>query len=160
MKKLFAVIAFGIMSCTVAAQTNYSGTWNFKEKQSVSGPDYSNALPKQLIVAQNKDSLIVTTVSMGAGGEDMSHRQALPMNGKTISVKAGRKFDTHLSWSADKKTLTITTAISKADNADEVELTRVDAWTVSADGKELTFDRKSIETVSENWESKGIYSKQ
>ena len=84
------------------------------------------------------------------------------MNGKPSSAmdtESNRKIVKSIAWSADKKTATFTTAIYVPGNENEVELTRIDVWTLSPDGKQLTIQRKSVETKSENWEVKGSYEK-
>ncbi len=103
------------------------------------------------------------TTNTGAAGEEETSPFSVAMNGQTSSVTSqgdGRKFEWNLKWSTDKKSLTITMLIYKAGNSNEVELTRVETWSLLPGGKELVVDRKSIETVSEDWEVKGIFTKQ
>jgi hypothetical protein len=125
MKPLAIIIALAI-STSIQAQTNYTGTWSLKEKQTALGPEYANALPDKLNVEQNKDSIIIESISKGQDNQETKSRVAIAQQG----------------------------------NENEVELTRVDTWNLSADGKQLIFNRKSIETTSENWEAKGVFEKQ
>lgn len=82
------------------------------------------------------------------------------LNGSPTTGHTGdRKFTKTVSWSGDKKTVTFTTAIYSVGSDSEVELTRVDTWELSPDGKQLFVNRKSIETKSENWEAKAVYEK-
>lgn len=153
---LFTIIA-------TQAQTNFSGTWKLKEKQHISGPEYSNALATDIIVRQTADSLITETVSAGTDGQEVRSRSSVPLNGKAVSstsVQSARKVTRSISWSPDKKTLTLTSHIYKAGDENEVELTRIDTWGLSPDGKQLLINRKSVETVSENWEARGTFDKQ
>lgn len=140
------------MTLSAKAQTNFSGTWKLKETEYVTGPHYSNAMAEQLKVTQKADSLIL---------ESGTSRSAIAFNGDpTISTSAStkRKSTRSLAWSADKKSLVMTTAISLPDNPNEVDLTRVDTWTMEKGT--LTINRKSIETRSETWEAKGTYIKE
>ena len=163
MKPLITIVTLVLLTSGVVAQTNFSGTWAIKEKQTSLGPEYVNALATSMKVQQNKDSLIIESVSTGADNQESKNRVAVPMNGQSVSnmsPASGRKVSRSLKWSADKKVLTITSPIAQAGNENEIELTRIDTWTLSADGKELIFNRKSVETVSESWEVKGVFVKQ
>ena len=165
MKARFTLIVaiITIMSAaTFSQQTNFSGTWVIREKQHVTGPEYINAMAKQIKVEQAKDSLIIETVTDGGEGKDVTSRQSYALNGKpsfATSTISKRKYTKTLAWSPDKKVLTITTVFSMPENEKETDLTRVETWTLSADGKHLNVDKKSIETRSETWEVKGAFEK-
>lgn len=149
MRKVTVLFVAILLSATLFGQSNFSGVWVLKTKEHINGPQYANALAEELTVNQSADSFAVG-------------KRTVAMNGKTSSVvdkESNRKSVKSVAWSADKKTATFTTAIYAVGNENEVELTRVDAWTLSPDGKQLTIQRKSIETKSENWEVKGIYEK-
>ena len=158
---IVAIITF-MSAATYSQQTNFSGTWVIKEKQHVTGPEYINAMAKQIKVEQAKDSLIIETVTDGGEGKDVTSRQSYALNGKpsfATSATSKRKYTKTLAWSPDKKVLTITTIFSMPENEEETDLTRVETWTLSADGKHLNVDKKSIETRSETWEVKGAFEK-
>lgn len=152
-----------IINVNVFAQTaDFSGVWMIKERQMINGPEYSNALPKLITVIQNKDSLVIETINDGVDGQDVLTRQTLAMNEKQWFIRNDqnkRKYGSNLKWSADKKTLIITTVIYVPENDRDVDLTRIENWTFSSTGQ-LNINKKSIETRSENWEVRGIYDKQ
>ncbi len=146
-----ALFAFNSMS-----QTNFTGTWNLKEKQHINGPDYANGAPAAFTVDQSKDSIFIFTP------EDNS-RVSFPRDGKMITTKgktSGRKIIRGLKWSEDKKTVIFTSEIYRVDNENEIELTRIDEWKLSPDEKQLNFHRRSVETITESWEVKATYDKQ
>ena len=152
-----------LLSATSFAQTNVSGTWALQNKQHVLGPEYANALAKQITINQQADSLIIETISTGNEGQDVSSRQAVAMNGKavtTTSATSKRKLVKSLKWNTDKKGLVLTTVFYVADNPSEVDFTRVETWSLSPDGKQLNIDKRSVETRSETWQVKGVYGKQ
>lgn len=136
-------------SAVLFGQTNYSGTWVLKSKEHINGPEYQNALQEEMTVRQTKDSISTGKSSVALNGKPTT----------TISKESNRKLVKSVGWSSDKKVATFTTAIYAEGNEKDVELTRVDSWTLSPDGKQLTVLRKSIETKSENWEVKGVYEK-
>jgi hypothetical protein len=150
MNKLKTLVAFLLIGTAVSAQTNFSGTWKLKGKEYINGPKYSNALAEELMVKQTKDSITVgkTSVAMNGKGTTIMNKEQNRQSVKSVN------------WSADKKTATFTTVIYAPGSSSEVELTRVDSWILSADGKEMTVNRKSIEKKSESWEVKGTYEKQ
>jgi hypothetical protein len=149
MSKLTVLSIALLLSATVFGQTNFSGSWVLKSKEHINGPQYANALAEEMTVKQTADS-----ISTG--------KRTVAMNGKPSSAmdtESNRKIVKSIAWSVDKKTATFTTAIYVPGNENEVELTRIDVWTLSPDGKQLTIQRKSVETKSENWEVKGNYEK-
>ncbi|MDF2192597.1 hypothetical protein [Paraflavitalea sp. CAU 1676] len=151
-----------LCSSAAVAQTNFSGTWNLQNKQHVLGPEYGNALASAITFQQQTDSLIIESVSVGAEGQEVKSRSAVSMDGKSLtalSKNSNRKYIKSLKWSADKKSLVITTVFYVEDNPNEVDLTRVEILSLSPDGKQLNLEKKSIETRSENWEVKGTYAK-
>lgn len=149
MKKLKTLIAILFIGTGAFAQADFSGTWVLKNKEYVNGPQYGNALAEEVVVKQTKDSVTVgkTSVSMNGKGTTVMNKES------------NRKSVKSIAWSKDKKTATFTTAIYAEGNEKEIELTRIDTWTLSPDGRQLMVNRKSVETKSENWEVKGTYEK-
>lgn len=157
----FLVIGL-LLNATVFAQNNVSGTWTLQSKQHVLGPQYANALPKQINISQQADSLIIETINIGGNGQDVSSRQAVAMDGKpatTTGATSKRKLVKSLKWNADKKGLVLTIVFYVPDNPSEVDFTRVETWSLSPDGKQLNIQKRSVETRSETWEVKGMYER-
>jgi hypothetical protein len=157
MKKSFLSFIAVIVAITSFSQTDFSGTWIFKEKRHVSGPQYANELPKQIKVQQTKDSLIIENTSAGNGGVDVTNRIVFAMNGKlTMALSGNSSRKRKLAWSEDKKSITLTTIFYK-ESGDDIDLTRVETWVI--DGSQLKVNKKSIEANSENWETNGVFEK-
>ncbi len=155
-------IAFFMQATTAFAQSDLSGTWALQNKQHVSGPDYANALPKQITINKQADSLIIESVNIGAEGQDVTSKQAVAIDGKSvmgISPVSQRKLIKSLKWTADKKGLVLTITFYRLDNPTEIDFTRIETWSLSPDGKQLNIDKKSEETQSETWQVKGVYAK-
>ena len=149
MRKTSVLAVAVLLSATAFSQTNFTGTWALKSKDYIEGPKYGNALNEEITVKQGADSISTGKVTVAMSGKPTT----------TKSVETNRKMVKTIAWSADKKVATFTTAIYAEGSENDVELTRVDTWTLSPDGKQLTIQRKSIETKSENWEVKGTYEK-
>jgi hypothetical protein len=161
MKKILILIALLSFSTALFAQTNFSSSYKLKEKAHVSGPEYGNALPSQMKIEQRKDSLLIVSTTIGTDGQETQVKTAFAMDGKkavTVNPKTGRKYARSLSWAPDSKVLKLVTVFYLPDNATEVDFTREETWTL--DGTSLQVQKKSIENNSENWETKGIYTKE
>ncbi|WP_276485749.1 hypothetical protein [Paraflavitalea pollutisoli] len=157
--KMFCFLTGILISCACYAQEGVKGTWVMKTKEVVTGPDYENGIPTQVSFKQEGDSLIIESVFIENNAE-VNNRQAVLMNGQPATktgAASGRKYVRSIKWNADKKGLVFTTVIYVPENPTEVDLTRIETITVSPDGKELTLNKKSVETKAENWESKAVY---
>jgi N-methylhydantoinase B/oxoprolinase/acetone carboxylase alpha subunit len=154
MKRILITAAAVITCAATFAQTDFSGTWKLKTKEHISGPAYGNAIPEEFKVTQTKDSIVI---------ESGTSRVSYAMNGgetSSVGATSKRKSVRSVTWSEGKKVVTLKAVISVAENPNEVDLTRIETWGLSADGKTLSLDRSSVETRSENWQTKGIYEKQ
>lgn len=161
MNKLTMLIGFILVGTAAMAQTDFSGTWAQKNQDFITGPHYANAVPKQIKVNTTKDSMMVEMISLGQNGDDTTHF-TLAKNGGTLSSvsKSNRKYTKKLEWSADKKVMTITTVYKAPGSDTQIESTRTENWSLSADGKQLLLDRKSVKPDNTNdWEAKGTYEK-
>lgn len=153
-------LAAGILlHATATAQDNLSGTWTLQNKQHIAGPQYANSLPKQVSIHQQADSLVIETTSIGSGGKDVTNRQAVPMDGKPVTIDKTRKLVKSLKWMNNKKGFVLTTIYYRTEDPKAVDFTREEDWQLSQDGKQLNIDKKSIETRSEDWQVKGKYEK-
>lgn len=161
MNKLKMLIGLLFAATAVTAQTNFSGTWVQKNKEFISGPKYANAVPEQVKLTPKKDSIAFEVISIAQNNSTDTAHYTLATNGGLFSdiSKSKRKYTKKLQLSADKKTMTVTSIYKSAENDTEVEITRTETWSLSADGKQLTLNRKSDETKSESWEAKGTYEK-
>lgn len=163
MKKSICLLCSFLFVTLLSAQVKLSGTYVIKSKEYIIGPKYANALPKQITISQSPDSLFLESVSIGSDGKDVTSRQGIALNGAfatSISSSSNRKLVRSLGWSADKKTVTITTVFYVPESETEIDFTRVDKLNLSENGRQLNFHKKSIETKSETWEVNGVFQKQ
>jgi hypothetical protein len=152
---LIAVLTLVVFATPLYAQTDFTGTWTLKDKQHIAGPEYSNGVPAAFVVEQNKDSIVIVYT-------EGNSRVTFSQNGKvsaSVSTQSGRNIKRSLKWSDDKKSVTFTSEIYKVGNDREIELTRIDKWSLSPDRKQLSLHRKSVETITESWEVKGVYQR-
>ena len=80
-----------ITSNVFAQQTDFSGTWIFKDQQSISGNLYANGSPKQILVTQDSKGVnIASTTYYGASDTTMTEifKSSRPFETKS---RTGRK---------------------------------------------------------------------
>ena len=160
---IIVILSIAVFTLPGSAQTDFSGNYVFKQKEHIKGPEYSNGVPTSITLTTRKDSVIVEYGSMDQDNKESKNRVAYAQDGKqhtSKSVTSGRNVTRSIKWSDDKTSFTTTSDIYKTDNPDEIELTRIDEFKLSPDGKQLLFHRKSVETITESWEVKGTYNKQ
>lgn len=160
---IIATLSLIVFNLHGYSQTNFSGEYKFTTREHVKGPEYGNAVPTSIAIEQKKDSLIIAHGSMGEDNKETKNRIAFASNEKpasTVSKSSGRKVVRTVKWSADKKSFATTSDIYKEGNENEIELTRIDEYKLSPDGKQLLFHRRSVETITESWEENATYDKQ
>ncbi|SMC44082.1 hypothetical protein [Pedobacter africanus] len=145
-KIILLILCLGI-AIALHGQTNFTGSWKLKQILQVAGPEYSNAMAEALVIKQTADSV-------------WTGKRGLAMNGTKLVFfgDENRKMVKSFSWAADKKSFKVTTVIYMPGNDKEIDLTREDTYSMV--GVELVLQRKSIESNSESWETKGIYTKE
>jgi hypothetical protein len=149
------------MSLYSFSQSNFSGTWLLKTKQQVSGPEYINALPKKITIDQQKDSIVIETVSPGPIGNDITSKQIIATDSKpfsSVGLTSKRKFTRTFQWDKAGSSFMIKTIFYTQGDENEIDFTRVETWQLK--DNTLLIDRKSIETRSDTWETIGTFSKQ
>ena len=111
MKKLFFVAIAVLCSATLFAQADFSGTWKLNNSKSKLGEQFSMA-PKSIIVVQNGNDISVEKHSEFQGNE-FSSTDKYTLDGKECVNKGFRDTEkkSKAVWSADKKTLTVTSKI-------------------------------------------------
>ena len=142
-------------------QINLTGTWIQVSHQLVSGKEYANAIPKQLGIDQDANTVTIRRVSAAPNGHDTTAREMLKWNGDTVSSltasklkrKSTIKLTDHQSGFTELSSYTDTNGVAQR-NVSEV-------WAISPDGKTLTIDRtfESAKDSADKWTMKGVYRK-
>ena len=74
--------AFGQL---LAQNANISGTWVLKERQIISGPDYANGIPKQILIAVSRDSLSLSRTYVGTSKDEIV-AESLALDGSPTEI--------------------------------------------------------------------------
>jgi len=163
-------LALVIFAPRARAQNSFNGSYKFVAKEHIKGPEYGNAVPTSLTIEVTNDSVIiqqgVIPVTMEndqpVSGPETKSRSAFANQSQPYLYRgksSGRKYMRCVKWSDDKQSFTVTNEIYKDKNDDEIELTRIEEYTLSGDGKQLQYRVRSVETITESWEDKATYEK-
>lgn len=150
-KQITITLIFLLASFTLyAQQNNFTGTWELKTKESISGTLYINAFAEEMHLTQNKDEITSGTNSKTTVSE------AKPF--ETIPSSKEKEVLT-IKWNADH---TGFTKVLKAyDASDNGKLIYQQTDIYSMDNGELLLDRKAENPINgETWEAKAVYDKE
>jgi hypothetical protein len=119
MKQIFYLLVFSLISISSMGEVvDFSGTWNLNKSKSTLNDQFSMA-PNQIILTQNNDGLAVERHG-SFQDQDYTISDKFTLDGKEC-INAGwmdtEKKSTAV-WSADKKSLTITSKISMQDGGE------------------------------------------
>ncbi len=118
MKKTFFFLSAILLTITLSAQTDFSGSWKLNISKSKLGDQFSMA-PKEIIIVQKGNDMSVERHSEWQG-QEFTINDKFTLDGKEC-VNAGM-MDTQkkstATWSADKKVLTIKSKIQLQDGGD------------------------------------------
>ncbi len=142
----------------LAQNVNASGTWVLKERQIISGLDYANGIPKQMIIAFSQDSLSLSRIYDGGTDKDNIVNESLALDGsptevlRTISRRKSlfKKGSEANSFSIEVNFRDVKTG--ERTNADYVE-----NWKLSASGHELSIEKYANGADGSNWSMRGVY---
>ncbi len=116
MKKLVFLFSAIFFTTMVFAQADFSGSWTLNTSKSKLGE--RSFAPKSVVIVQTKSDISIETRSEFQG-EERVRKSKYTLDGKECTNKGFRDMDVKSTavWSADKKSLTITSKI-QMDNGD------------------------------------------
>lgn len=154
-------LALLAMAVTVRLQkTDFSGLWNFKDQESISGALYSNGSPRQIKITQKEKEIAIEKTTADENGKDVTNTDSLNFEKAAFEkiTKSKRKKRITLEWTADGKGFTQTTTIYTAADHSKPEFATTDRY--SMDNGNLVLIRKAENFENgESWESKAVYEK-
>ena len=166
MRKLIWILSlsalFIVSAVSAAAPPNFAGTWTLDKSKTTNLPrQWENAPSITLEIKQ--DAKQITLETKVEGSQFPSQAMSYNLDGSEGSVEVqGRmpgKANTKAAWSADSKTLELTTKRSgKGPNGEEFSFTTTDKYSLSEDGKTLT-DARHSESPRGAQDSTLVYTK-
>ena len=133
-----------LCNSTLNAQNsvNFSGTWAFNESKSKLGDSQFRMNATTLVVKQDGNTLTDERTQAGFDGGEMKTTENLTLDGKvcenTGMMDSKRK--SVVTWSADKKAITIATTMSFDMGGDAREMKTSETWKLGDDNKTLLID--------------------
>jgi hypothetical protein len=153
MKKTFTFLAAVLISITVSAQIDLSGSWKLNSSKSKLGEQFSMA-PKEIIVVQKGNNLSVER-HLEWQGQEFTTNDKFTLDGKEC-INAGM-MDTQkkstVVWAPDKKSLKITSKIPMQDGG-EISITEV----YKMDGANMVIEMNSTSSFGDMAETQ-VYDK-
>ncbi len=136
---LFAFVSLILLSGSLAAQPNFSGSWAFNESKSTlgEGPMMSAT---SMTVNQQAALISVDLVQPSFDGSEMKRSEKYTLDGKESVNEGmmGSSIKTITTWSDNKKELKFAKTIAFDMNGETMEMKMTDVWSISDDGKTLT----------------------
>jgi hypothetical protein len=136
---LFALVSLSLLSGSLFAQPNFSGSWALNESKSTLG-DGPRMSASSMTINQQEGLISIDLVRPSFDGGDVSSSEKYTLDGKE-SVNQGMmdsSVKTITTWSDDKKELRFAKTVLFDMNGDTMELKITDVWSISDDGQTLT----------------------
>ena len=147
---LFALVSLSLLSGSLSAQPDFSGSWALNESKSTLG-DGPRMSVTSMTVNQEENLMSVDLVQPSWDGGEMKRSEKYTLDGKESVNEGmmGSSVKTITSWSEDKKELRFAKTIAFDMNGETMEMKLNDAWTLSGDGKTLTVKSTMISDMGE-----------
>lgn len=153
------LIFFSLLAIASYAQNkDFSGNWQFKEQESISGKLYSNGSPKVVKITQSAGQVVIESTTAGQNG-DITSSVTLAFDGKPAELKtsSGKRKVLTLNWNGTSSFTTVASVYNLTDTQ-KLDFKTTDTYTI--EGGSLVLQRKAENfTNSEVWESKAYYEK-
>lgn len=125
---------------------SFTGTWRLNECESTSSKDIAaGGFPYKLIVEQETGEIRLKSLTVTEWGEDDVTEQALSLDGSENISSAFMNSERRqiARWSAEKDSLTITSAITVKFGNNKSELKSKEVWTSEKRGKKLVIQQNA-----------------
>lgn len=158
---LTIAICFSIQFNSIASldNTDFSGNWALNESKSTLG-ERTFGISPAINVVQDGNNFTLTKTRKNRTGEEMKTTEKYTIDGKKSVNTSGRSPSSSvLTWSTDKKALTITTTSVMERDGQKSEIKTVEIWNLSNEGKTLTINSTSTSSRGER-KTTMVYDKQ
>jgi hypothetical protein len=142
-------------------QTDFSGTWKLNENKSELGQFGARGVPSKIVIEQKADGISLTKTATSFQGEESTGTELLSFDGKeSESLFLGTsKKKSALKWLADGKEMVISSNIAFEMQGQTIDISSVENWSLSADGKTISVSSK-INTPQGEIATKSVFDKQ
>jgi len=138
------LLSFFIFAGTTvfAQKVNLAGNWTYNESKSKLGEGRNRAPSTKLNITQDETSLNMEKLGKTQNGDDFTTKEKYTLDGKE-SENSGFMNSVKKSvvtWTTDKKTLTITSSTTIERDGNKMDIKSVENYMISDDGNSLTID--------------------
>lgn len=146
---IMAAAAMMISGVTMNAQENFSGKWVFNEAKSNLGQAQAQGQGRsgfrmgatEINVTQQGNNLTVARTRMGRDNQTNVTTEKFDLSGKATENQTGNNTrKSTVSWSADKKVMTITTTMTMSFQGESRDVTSKEVWKLTDGGKALSIE--------------------
>jgi hypothetical protein len=156
------IASFFILSSTVtfAQKANFAGSWNYIAEKSTVPEGGFRLVASKITATQDELTLNTEKVSKGRDGEDRITKDIITLDGKECEnvVFGDVKRKSIATWSADGKSLTISSVMIFDRNGDKMEIKSSEVWKLSDDKSKLTLE-SSATTPNGEMKATLVYEK-
>jgi hypothetical protein len=139
---LMGLIVLFYIQVSAQAGVNFSGTWTLNEAKSKFGNSEFRFGATLLVVTHEGNFISDERTQPGFDGNEMKTTEKIALDG-TVSENTGfmeSKRKSTVTWSADKKSITIATTTLFNMNGDNMEMKSSEIWKLGDDGKSLSIE--------------------
>lgn len=153
LKNLAGVLIFTCITLSLAAQTNFAGTWALNQSKSNFGDSQNRRAATSLVVTQDAKVLAVESTRPGRDGAETKTTAKYNLDGSVSENQARNNTrKSTVSWSANKTVMTIASTMTMDMNGQTREMKSSEIWKLAEGGKMLMID--NVRTNQEGTEVK------
>ena len=137
---ILLLLSFGPAIYAQTGNVNFSGTWKLNESKSNFGDSQFRMAATVMVVTHDGNNLSDNRTQPGFDGGEMKTTEKLTLDGKVCENTGfmDSKRKSIVTWSEDKKSMTIASTIAFAMEGETREMKSSEIWKLGDDGKSLT----------------------
>jgi hypothetical protein len=138
---------------------NFSGSWALNESKSNMGEGGSRRVSQKLTISQDEKILKLERSFTGQDGTERTVSETYTLDGKlSVNPVFNTSKKSTATWSADKKSLTVTSVMIFEMNGEKNEIKSVEVYKLNDEGNALSIDSQSTSQMGER-KSSLVYNK-
>ena len=147
------VITFNLLISAVSfsqGAANFSGSWAFNESKSNLGEGGFRMISQKLTITQDDKSFKLDRSFTGQDGEERKTAETYTLDGKeSVNPVFNTTKKSTAAWSADKKSLTVSSVMVFEMNGEKNEIKTVEVYKLADGDKTLSIDSQSTSSMGE-----------
>jgi hypothetical protein len=147
------LIALTLMISSVSfgqGAVNFSGSWAFNESKSNLGEGGPRMVSQTLVIVQDATTFSLERAFTGQDGTERKMSEKYTLDGKeSVNPVFNTTKKSTATWSADKKSLTVSSNMVFEMNGEKNEIKTVEIYKLADGDKTLTIDSQSTSSMGE-----------